>query len=276
MIFDSEAMQRQRTKYAATPDDCAPKIVLLDRLAKTSGERSYLEELVVSVAESKRKGWLGRMLSDRDGQHLGAWFELMLYGWLRQVGEVHFEPEVEGDNPDFVLRTAGHRIAIEARVFQGVEAERELHGRAAAMLVSPEPLKSPLGEKAKQHKRLRKAGHPYILALFLEHVIPSPQTVTQAWFGRLRVVPGTDNARLVAEHDGSGLHYFGTRVYHKSVTGTLVFNATLSADRQRRQLKGCYIENPFAKAPVDPGLFPVESRYVVAENLGTCFRMEWR
>src|SRR4051812_32283712 len=94
MLFDSPRMQHLRRKYVDVYDCEAPRVVLLDRLNELEGERKYLEDLYASadVPQPKRNDWKGRLLSDNEGQHLGAWFEMMLCGWLRDVGPVSIAP----------------------------------------------------------------------------------------------------------------------------------------------------------------------------------------
>jgi hypothetical protein len=84
----------------------------LARNDKLIGERAYLESLFIQVPTEKRKQWLSRLASVDRGQFWGAWFEMMLFGWLKPLGDVVVEV---GDNePDFILDTHS-RIAIEAR-----------------------------------------------------------------------------------------------------------------------------------------------------------------
>lgn len=125
MIFDIEQAQELCARYADQPDFRVPQSVLLTRSEKLAGERAYLEGLVQSVSDSVRKGWAKRLLSDKHDQHLGAWFEIMLYGWLRQIGEVVAEPQVAGNNPDFLLSVGGKEIVVEAKALPIIDAERE-------------------------------------------------------------------------------------------------------------------------------------------------------
>jgi hypothetical protein len=84
MIFDSSAMRRLRLKYSSEPDFSAPRIVLIDRSTKFAGEREYLEQLVSQALVARQRDWIGRLLNEDHAQFMGAWFEIMLYGWLLQ------------------------------------------------------------------------------------------------------------------------------------------------------------------------------------------------
>ena len=116
MIFNSPKMDVLRKKYENVPKSRIPQMALLDREPEFAEERQYLEEAFqVFPASSKRK-LLGSLFSKRENQHIGAWFELIFYGWLRdaQIGEIIIEPELSGQTPDFVIDTGTQKIILEA------------------------------------------------------------------------------------------------------------------------------------------------------------------
>lgn len=134
MIFDSAEMQRLRERYGNLPSFRQPKIIRLDCAPLLAGERAFLENLMAAVPDEKRKDWLGRLLSDLDDQHAGAWFEIMLFSWLRNVGTVAIEPDVEGNRPDFVVSIGDQQIAIEAQAHLLNAEERERKSREDEIL----------------------------------------------------------------------------------------------------------------------------------------------
>ncbi len=123
MIFTSPAWLAY-AKYADTPDFLVPEILLIDRLPEFVDEVTYLETLFQTAPAAKQSDWLGSLLSERPGQHIGAWFEIMLFGWLRTVGVIEVEPTLLGNQPDFLARVGGDEIAIEARAVLISEQER--------------------------------------------------------------------------------------------------------------------------------------------------------
>ena len=354
MIFDSESMSNLRAKYADAPDYGVPRVIFLDRSPKLSSEREYLERLVQSAPKEAQRGWVARLVSTDPGQHLGAWFEIMLYGWLMEIGRVEVEPWLEGSRPDFVLHVAGQEIVVESRACLVGDVERQQGVRDAEVLarlnsiplsyvviieklaidkdadvdtmmesvdtwpltrpltpfhyqdsqgnkvqlaaqeyptletvatigpartawISPEPLKSPLREKAGQHRGLRRAGYPYVLALLLESWKYSAEEVAEAWFGGTRVTVDVQTNQPVEQGlDRTGLHFFGSEVRHRTVSGTLVFRADLNKAIGRRELRPWYIQNPFAHTHVGPSLFPAESRYVLVEEKAGHPAMVWK
>jgi hypothetical protein len=352
VIFDSPKMIELREKYRDLPNYEVPEVVFLDRHEGYSGERLLLESLFTRVSPEKQKDWLGRFVNDLPQQHIGVWFEIMLYGWLMEHFDVVVEPEILGNFPDFVLNILECQLAIEARAFLVPPEEREkkqkfyrifsslgsiqkpfsvnlkieklgepiiiaefvesislwLDTNAEQELiyndglgnsvklsatqrstlkkvgvistegfsVNPEVLKSPLSEKAGQHKALRKAGYPYVIAIFLEPSHLLAEEVSEAWLGRTIVVYDPDTDKVVEEKlDQSGIHYFGCEIRHKSVTGTLVFKANYDNIKKSRYLQAWYIQNPYANIVIDPKIFPVESRFVVVGHDDKMFEVKW-
>ncbi len=144
MIFDSKQMAELRRKYADVPLYSAPRIIRLARNPDLAAEREYLETTVRCATGTKRKQWLAELLDDEDdGKHYGTWFEMMLYGWLCQVGEVEIEPVVDESNPDFAVTVGGQRVTVEAKALAMGEKAR-VRGEYIQELISllsasPEP-----------------------------------------------------------------------------------------------------------------------------------------
>jgi len=348
MIFDTPKMQAMRDKYCEIPNFQVPGIVALDREEELVKERAYLESLIASVKPAKQKEWLGRLLDESWSQYIGAWFEMMLYGWLQKVGEVEIEPEVEGDLPDFMLKLADQTIVVEAKVKTKPELEqfkddfintvREIKlpfaiytqvmefntkldigfliakvsnwlennpeekfryqddsGNIIILIanyepelpriafntfsnfISPDFIKPSLSKKAKQHKRMRNAGCPYVIAILLYTSQVSPKSLAHAWFGKPEVVIDKHKKEILGvRHDMNGLHFHGEKIMHTSVSGTLVFNAFRDEDAKSRILVGWYIQNPFAKTPINPELFPVRESYVIIEQTPEEVKMAWK
>lgn len=352
MIFDSPQIIALREKYRELPNYEVPEVVFLDRHDDYKGERLLLEDLLEKVSANKQKDWIGRFVNKDAQQHIGAWFEIMLYGWLLEHFDVLVEPEILGNFPDFVLNILNQQLVIEARAFLvppeerkrrqkinrifsslgsiqksfcvvlkinqlgdsigivefvekvshwlGAAADQEFdyqdqHGNiihmsatprptlkkvgvisSEGLCVNPEILKAPLRKKAAQHKALRKAGYPYVIAVFLEPTHLSAEEVSEAWLGRLSVVYDVDTNQVVEEKfDQSGLHFLGIEIKHKSVTGTLVYKAGYDGVRKSRYLQSWYVQNPYANVKINPAIFPAESRFVVVGQDEKEYEMKW-
>lgn len=352
MIFDSPKMIELREKYQSLPNYEVPDVVFLDRNDGYSGERALLENLFSKVSPNKKRDWIGRFVNVESQQHIGVWFEMMLFGWLIENFDVEVEPEILGNYPDFVLNISEHRLAIEARALLKPAEEREKDKKfnriwsalgniqkpflinlkinqlgkpivitdfvesvsswldtspeqelsyndrfgnslrlsatqiptlkkvgptsSESLWVNPDVLKTPLSEKAGQHRALRKAGIPYVIAIFLEPSHLSAEEVSEAWLGRTTIVYDVESNKVVDEKlDQSGIHYFGREIRHKSVTGTLVFKAGYDKSKESRYLQSWYIQNPYANTIMDPLIFHVDSRFIVVGQDEEMFQMKW-
>ena len=143
--------------------------------------------------------------------------------------------------------------------------------------VSPDFIKPHLSKKAKQHKRMRNAGCPFVIAILLKTSQVSPKSLAYAWFGKPEVVINKHKKEILGvRHNLNGLHFHGEKIRHTSVSGTLVFNAFRDEDAQSRILVGWYIQNPFAKVPINPELFPVRDSYLIVEQTPEEFKMAWK
>lgn len=115
MIFDSPIVQLLREKYANEADYNVPYVVLLDRHNDRLDERATLERSIRDADAGKQKDWLARLCSKEEGQALSAWFEMMLYHWLKTAWRVDIEPVLLGKRPDFIVKTDKQEIVIEAK-----------------------------------------------------------------------------------------------------------------------------------------------------------------
>lgn len=123
MVFDSPKMMALRELYKDLENNEVPHIILLDRHDGFDGERKLIEQLADKLASELNKKrfnkWLGNFLVENNNQHLGAWFEIMLYGWLKQninqKYNVNYDPSIMGNNPDFSIGNGKELIVIEAR-----------------------------------------------------------------------------------------------------------------------------------------------------------------
>jgi hypothetical protein len=284
---------------------------------------------------------------------LGAWFEILLYGWLKDVGIPEPQPLLHGCLPDFAVRTRECYFVVEAKALlededevillkrteelmeslKGVKApfvvkigkcrfgrplrtevfrtaveewlrsdpigrhtyfdeDNEISIEASkcpglaevsvfaadgeARGIDPQYLRPSLKKKAKQHRPVRRAGYPYVIALFVESSFYGPETAVEAWFGSPSYSINRKTSKVEpAGLDGRGLYYFRREVRHRSISGTLLMKSGWNTTKDRRSLVGWYVENPYAKKPLSPGLFPTESNYVVLSQGERGIRMGW-
>jgi len=297
MIFDDPKMQALLLKYQDLPDNLVPYSIFLGRSSRTAEERLYLENLISKAPKSKRSDWISRILSEKYGQHLGAWFELMLYGWLIEIGKVEVEPKIKGGHPDFALSVEGKTVIIEARacikdganphffdpkgnIINSIPSEAKLidwaksFGSVAVAWMDSEVIKGNLREKANQHEGIKEGNNPYVVALLLESIFLSKQQIIDAWFGKEQLVLDENCDNIVgARFDKSGLCLEAPS--KNCVSGILIFEPRRN-NVGRCVFDVCYIQNPFAKIPLDPELFPADSRFVIQKKEDSCYHMCWQ
>lgn len=141
----------------------------------------------------------------------------------------------------------------------------------------PKILRVSLDKKAGQHKAIRKANYPYVIAIMLD----SPQLfVTQAvdaWFGKKKLILDPDCTKIIeSRFDQRGLHFRGSEILHKSVSGTIVFEPRWEENRQRRFLQAHYIQNPYSNVRLSPDLFPAKSKFIVINQDDSGISMGWQ
>jgi hypothetical protein len=353
MIFNSRKMQILIEEFEAQPDALVPSIVYLGRSESMAKDRDYLEK-IIALEPKKQKEWLGRLLTAEEDQHISAWFEMMLYGWLSDLGHVSVEPELHGNYPDFSLVIEGKEIVVEAKVRVEDNASRKrylLNSEVLRMLtqikkpftifiinsslrtvpkfsdfinevtkwldsspdnpflfeddngnkiqleankndalervhcfgpiftswLDPEILKDPLHKKAGQHRAIRKAKYPYVIAILLDSPSLFVTQVVDAWFGREKWILDPDCTKIIGSCvDRSGLYFRGSEICHKSVSGTLVFERMWNKNQGRSFLQAHYIQNPFADVSLNTDIFPTKSKFVVVNQDKSDISMGWK
>ena len=167
----------------------------------------------------------------------------------------------------------GNRVAMSAQPLDHLTRTQGMMS-GPFLTLTGDKLKSPLSKKAGQHRQLRKAGFPYVIALYLEDFMFDSELVVEAWFGKMQVQVRAQPMEVVSQSfDLSGIHFFGPDIVHTTVSGTLVFRHEFDEVNGVYYLRAHYVENPFAVVPIDPGLFPVKRRFVVVGR--SPLRMAW-
>jgi hypothetical protein len=353
MIFDSAEITNIRLQYATVPTYNLPEILVLDRKDAYLDERAVMEQCIHDVSPQKQKQWLGNLYSKNSSNFMGAWFEMMLFHWLKSAGNVEVEPEILGSHPDFMLTLEDQKIIIEARAFLIKEGERQrtrwqsaifntidqlefpyvltilsdrltcqpdtdllktkitqwlgtmpeerfvfddrqgnllvfeseycpsldksiLFWQGSAQFINPNIVKPPIKEKAKTHTAIRRAGYPFVIALFIEDFLFSVDEVINAWFGNEQIVIDIEQEQIIErKRDRTGLLLYRNEISHRTVSGIMVFKTVTSPDFRGRLLQGWFVENPYAYVKIDSQKFPVKSTYGVIDCTQTHYRLGW-
>ena len=145
MIFDSPEIQQLREKYSGQPDYLLPDILHLDRLDDYAAERETLERIIQSANPEQQRIWLSRLFDKTHTNYLGAWFEIMLYDWLRKIGRVTIELDDGEGRPDFLLETKNQQILIEATAISENKDWRDQDRKDAAVYWTLQQIQMPYG-----------------------------------------------------------------------------------------------------------------------------------
>ena len=353
MLFDSLLCNKIIEKYKNASAPHIPKIVSFLTSYINAGEREYLEKLFEIVPENIKTKWPNELISENNGQHIGTWFEMMLFGWLSEFSDVIIEPNIKGTLPDFLININGEEIIIESKALLIDDEQRiqdsldgavfsalnkiekgfivriteqilktlpnisklvneiktwldtspndnytfkdqngnciklqvidktnlnklSVIGNASFSFINPEPLKNPLKRKASQHKVLKQLNYPYIIAIFFESMMLTANDVKTALFGNEKITIYLNNKTVVnATIDLSGIHFYKNKILHKSVNGTLVFTSSYDENEKRRFLKAKFIQNPYCDKRINYSNFPVESSFIIKNELGLKYEMAW-
>jgi hypothetical protein len=179
------------------------------------------------------------------------------------------------DNPFRYTDPLGNQMTLHAEYSSQLN-HCVVMGPAEWFSIKSEPLQRPIEEKAKQHKQIRSANHPYIIALLLESRMLSSEKVVEAWFGKGEYLYEPNTMQLLGSRtDKSGIHFWKGEIRHKSVSGTLVFRKFFDARLGRHTLRAWYIQNPYASTEIPTNLFPVESKFVVVDRDAQSYKMSW-
>lgn len=169
----------------------------------------------------------------------------------------------------------GNRIVLKKLYYKN-EGEVSTIGPARELFINSNIFTNPLRKKAYQHKKVRQAKYPYIIAIYLEDKTYSPEEIVEAWFGKTVVALDSETLEFRNQYiDRSGIAFFKNTIRHRSVSGTLVFNDTYDDQEKCRKLQAWYIQNPYANKPIDSAIFPTKARFVVKTQDDRNVEMGW-
>lgn len=141
-------------------------------------------------------------------------------------------------------------------------------------VVDCKELVSSIMGKVQKYNHPDVTDHPYIIAYFIEEEHFGGEEVVEVWFGKTQYSINIETNQIDGvKSDFNGIAYKFTKISPK-VSGILVFKNNPCC-MNPVPLKGWYIENPYAKHPVDPSLFPVRSRFIVQERNSQYLSMGW-
>ncbi|MFC2088744.1 hypothetical protein ACFLSX_04005 [Calditrichota bacterium] len=165
--------------------------------------------------------------------------------------KIHFEKNISSNKP-FILGPSGYGF------------------------INTDLLKKPLKEKSKQHSVIHKSGNIYLIAIFIESSDFSGQDIVDAWFGKTKIAFDPNTLQVVStENDLSGLHFGRSKIFHTTVSGTIVFKVSGFSEEGFRIFKTWFIQNPYSSNPVNIEKFSVDRKFVVLNVKENKYEMGW-
>jgi hypothetical protein len=113
-LYDTSLVQAYISQHANRPRWELPRAYHLASQPFLAGEREYIDALLTRAPAKVRQRWITALLARRDREHIPGWFEIMLFGWLLDIGKVQPVVPRATETPDFRLHLAGKLVAVEA------------------------------------------------------------------------------------------------------------------------------------------------------------------
>jgi len=133
-LYNTLFVQEFVSQQANRPRWELPRAYHLATQAHLAGEREYIDALLERVPAKVRQRWIATLLARRDRDHVPGWFEIMLFGWLLDIGKVKPVIPRVTETPDFKLDLAGQVVAVEALCHLIPEKVRQFERRFAQLV----------------------------------------------------------------------------------------------------------------------------------------------
>ena len=135
MIFDSRRARNLIAQFTHSKPWDRPYWVVFATTPEFGSERGYVEHVLTSAPRKHCIRWSKGLLTRSNATFVATWFEVMLFGWLREFISVTIEPTLRSGHPDFLVEINDREIYIEAAVYLLSEEERA-EGRYVSQVFS--------------------------------------------------------------------------------------------------------------------------------------------
>ena len=219
-----------------------------------------------------------------DSEHLGAWYELMVYDWLwkleKNPSPQPFAPDGKS-KPDFMFASNDKSVYVDVASVQESEKDKELVESQAFVqsqsLSSFATMRERLLDKAGKHKSISHVGNVYIICLGLESPSIDIEDVKTCFIGNdsYNILSG----KLQAAINGEIFERENNKsflVKYKNVSAILVAKRNYSLREDANKLAFGLIQNPYAINEIQPTEFGEVSRFVVLRKTEKYFEMGWQ
>ena len=268
-LLDSPPLDRSRQ---------VPRAVDLCSNPLRRKEREHIEAIFGRLPDSSYKREVqNRLLSQDLGNHLGAWYELMVYDWLDGLGKATtLQPSIADakSTPEFLVESDGLQVFIEVTVLQEAHGDTDVGDVWWTEATDTfRKIGDKLREKSGQHAI--PPGSAYVICLGIESRLIELGDVKTYFIGGESVGKSGDlypnlNGEIFEIHDNMPL-----LVKHRDVSALLVARRNRASIEDGYKLVFGLIQNPFALTPIPETEFGQLRRYVVVSETQTHHTMKW-
>jgi len=217
-------------------------------------------------------------------EHLGLWYELMVYDWLWKQRKNPFPQPNAPDGkskPDFVFPSNDKKIYIDVASVQESEKDKEFYERqdfwSSESTASFATMRERLLDKAGRHKSIANTGDAYVICLGLESPLINIEDVKTCFIGNdsynvsLGKLQSAINGEIFERENSASF-----LVKYKNVSAILVGKRNYSLNEDENKLEFGLIQNPYAITEIQPVEFSNILRFVVIVKKEKYFQMGWQ
>jgi hypothetical protein len=282
-IFNLPTFQSSLPNYSTTSSrEALPLVIslLFDPLRQT--ERDHIEDIYHNLPNQQYKHEIQkRFLSLDASNHLGAWYELMVYDWLQKSGNNPItQPSLIGarSKPDFLIQSNSGHIYVEVAVVQESALDEELRTRgswATAATATFRTMRERLIDKMGQHPGIPE-GIPYVVCLCLHTFMIDLGEVKTCLLGgeSFNVATG----ELHPMYDGEIFEQNEDELFvkYQKVSAVLAARSNRSSAENGYKLVFGWVQNPYTSATIQTDEFGDIRRYVIVSRSDTQVDMKWQ
>lgn len=242
-LFESSILTKLTAKSGENDVSRVPYIVEFYADVNRAEERAYLDRVFQSYPDGRKKQNLKRFfLSVDDGQHHGAWGELVLYDWLKRMDmDPVPEPDIQGVTPDFLISSQETEICVEVFVIRHSPQDENIARRSGSVWwpEATATYKAAGSIIASKLTKYRECERPYVICGVVRNwVIGLPEMVKQYF------------PRLFEDHGP-----YGVVKAYQHVSALLVMRAQWPQNADRYLIDSSLIENTHATYPLPDTVF---------------------
>jgi hypothetical protein len=203
-LFDSKILAKLVEESEKKDAGRVPYVVGFNADARRAEERAYLESIFLGFPDGKKKQNLKRaFLSADEGQHHGAWGELVLYDWLYRMDmDPEPEPEIQGVTPDYLISSQGEEICVEVFVLKHSPQDEDIARRSGSVwwpetTATYEAAGNRIDSKLNKY---RKCKRPYVICGVIKNWVIGPPEMAKQYFPRLFEDHGPNDVEKARQH----------------------------------------------------------------------------